>query len=174
MKKLLIVVDFQNDFVDGSLGFEKAVEIAPVIKSKLDKYLNNNDDVIFTLDTHQDNYMETMEGHKLPIVHCIKNTKGWELYPLIKDYQKKAIKVFEKPTFPSLDLANYLKDKDYQEVEVCGLVSNICVISNAIMVKAALPNAKIFVDSKATASSFDKLHEETFDVLEGLHIDVIR
>jgi pyruvate-formate lyase-activating enzyme len=86
---------------------------------------------------------------------------------------KKAIKVFEKPTFPSLDMANFLKDKEYDEVELCGLVSNICVLTNAVMVKASLPNAKIIIDAKAT-DSFDKtLQEKCFDVLEGIHIQVI-
>ena len=116
--------------------------------------------------------MDTMEGHKLLVKHCIKNSDGWKVYESC-DYLNKAKMVFEKPTFPSLDLANYLKDTSYDEVELCGLVSNICVISNAVMVKSALPNAKIFVDAKAT-DSFDKpLQEKCFDVLEGLHIEVI-
>lgn len=172
MKKLLVVVDYQKDFVDGALGFEGAELIADVIKNKIETYLNNNDDVIFTLDTHEENYMDTMEGHKLPVKHCIKNSDGWKVYESC-DYLNKAKMVFEKPTFPSLDLANYLKDTSYGEVELCGLVSNICVISNAVMVKSALPNAKIFIDAKAT-DSFDKsLQEKCFDVLEGLHIEVI-
>ena len=172
MKKLLVVVDYQKDFVDGALGFEGAELIADVIKNKIETYLNNNDDVIFTFDTHEENYMDTMEGHKLPVKHCIKNSDGWKVYESC-DYLNKAKMVFEKPTFPSLDLANYLKDTSYDEVELCGLVSNICVISNAVMVKSALPNAKIYIDAKAT-DSFDKpLQEKCFDVLEGLHIEVI-
>lgn len=172
MKRLLIVVDFQNDFVSGSLGFDEAKELTPIIKNKIEEYLKNNDDIIFTLDTHKEDYMETFEGSKLPIKHCLKNTKGWEVVDEV-NYLERAIKVFEKPTFPSLELANYLKDKDYQEIELCGLVSNICVLSNAVMVKASLPNAKIIIDSKAT-SSFDKnLQEKCFDVLEGIHIEVI-
>ena len=172
MKKLLVVVDYQKDFVDGALGFEGAELIADVIKNKIETYLNNNDDVIFTLDTHEENYMDTMEGHKLPVKHCIKNSDGWKVYESC-DYLNKAKMVFEKPTFPSLDLANYLKDTSYDEVELCGLVSNICVISNAVMVKSALPNANIFIDAKAT-DSFDKvLQDKCFDVLEGLHIKVI-
>lgn len=172
MKKLLIVVDYQNDFVNGALGFEGADKIADVIKEKIENYLKEQQDVIFTLDTHYENYMETMEGNKLPIKHCIKGSEGWKLHESV-NYLPLAKKVFEKGTFPSLDLANYLKDNQYDEVQLCGLVSNICVISNAIMVKAAIPNAKIFVDAKAT-DSFDKnLQDKCFDVLEGLHIDVI-
>ena len=172
MKKLLIVVDYQVDFVSGSLGFEGAELIGPVIKGKIEEYLKENNDVIFTLDTHYENYMNTMEGSKLPVPHCIKDSDGWKVVKEV-DYLDKAVKVFEKPTFPSLELASYLKDKDYSEVELCGLVSNICVLTNAVMVKASLPNARIVIDAKAT-DSFDKpLQEKCFDVLVGIHIEVI-
>ena len=172
MKKLLIIVDYQNDFVDGALGFEGAELISKVIKEKIETYLNNDYHIIYTFDTHNEDYMNTVEGSKLPVPHCLKGSKGWEIKDEV-DYLNKAIKTFEKPTFPSLELANYLKENPYDEVELCGLVSNICVISNAVMVKAALPNAKIFIDALAT-DSFDKaLQEKCFDVLEGLHIEVI-
>ena len=116
--------------------------------------------------------MNTMEGSKLPVPHCIKDSNGWKVVKEV-DYLDKAVKVFEKPTFPSLELASYLKDKDYSEVELCGLVSNICVLTNAVMVKASLPDARIVIDAKAT-DSFDKpLQEKCFDVLEGIHIEVI-
>ena len=172
MKKLLIVVDYQVDFVSGALGFVGADLIGPVIKEKIESYLNCNNDVIFTLDTHYENYMNTMEGSKLPVPHCIKGSEGWKVVEEV-NYLDKAIKVFEKPTFPSLELGNYLKDKDYDEVELCGLVSNICVLTNAVIVKASLPNARIVIDCKAT-DSFDKvLQDKCFDVLEGIHIEVI-
>ena len=172
MKKLLIVVDYQNDFIDGSLGFDSANLLTNTIKEKILSYLNDKNDVIYTLDTHHEDYMDTMEGKKLPVKHCIKGTFGWQIKKDV-DYSSKAIKVFEKPTFPSLDLANFLKDHPYDEVELCGLVSNICVLSNAVMVKSALPNANIIIDALAT-DSFDKnLQDKCFDVLEGLHIQVI-
>ena len=172
MNKLLIIVDYQNDFINGSLGFQGAEKISIVIKEKIEKYLKEGNDIIFTLDTHEEDYMNTMEGNKLPVKHCIKGSEGWKLHESV-NYIPLAKKVFEKPTFPSLELANYLFDHNYDEVELCGLVSNICVISNAVMVKSALPNAKIVIDAKAT-DSFDKvLQEKCFDVLEGLHIDVI-
>ena len=172
MKKLLIIVDYQKDFVDGALGFEGAELISKVIKEKIEIYLNNDYHIIYTFDTHNEDYMNTVEGSKLPVPHCLKGSKGWEIKDEV-NYLNKAIKTFEKPTFPSLELANYLKENPYDEVELCGLVSNICVISNAVMVKAALPNAKIFIDALAT-DSFDKvLQEKCFDVLEGLHIEVI-
>lgn len=166
--KLLIVIDYQNDFVNGSLGFKKAENLEHGIVKKINEY----DDVIFTLDTHYENYFDTLEGKKLPVKHCIKNTDGHKLYGEVSKYLTKAIKVFEKPTFPSLELANFLVGKSYDEVEICGLVSNICVLSNVIMVKSALPNAKIIVNRNLTASFDDKLNEETFDILKGIHVDV--
>ena len=166
--KLLIVVDYQNDFVNGSLGFKKAEELEQRIVQKIKEY----DNVIFTLDTHYDNYFDTLEGKKLPVKHCIKDTGGHKLYGEVSKYLDKAIKVFEKPTFPSLELANYLVGKGYDEVEICGLVSNICVLSNVVMVKAALPNARIIVNKNLTASFDEKLNEETFDILKGIHVDV--
>ena len=172
MKKLLIVVDYQNDFINGSLGFEKGELISKVIKEKIECYLKNNNDIIYTLDTHDNEYLKTVEGNYLPVVHCIKDSIGHQIYKEC-DYSNKAVKVFEKETFPSLDLANYLFNNKYQEIELCGLVSNICVLSNAIMVKSALPNAHIFIDALATASSDEKLQEEAFNVLEALHIDII-
>ena len=172
MKKLLVVVDYQVDFVSGALGFPGAELIGPVIKEKIEEYLKIGHDVIYTFDTHYEDYMNTMEGNKLPVPHCIKNSEGWKIVKEV-NYLDKAIKVFEKPTFPSLELANYLKDKDYDVVELCGLVSNICVLTNAVMVKSSLPNARIVIDAKAT-DSFDKeLQEKCYDVLEGIHIEVI-
>lgn len=173
MKKLLIVVDFQKDFVDGSLGFEKAVELDELIYNKILEYKNNNDDVIYTFDTHDDDYFETMEGKKLPILHCQKGDLGHELYGKVKTlFNKNKDIYFEKPTFPSLELGNYLKDKTYNEVEICGLVSNICVLSNAVIVKAALPNANIIVDRKLTSSFDEILNEYTFEILKGIHVTV--
>ncbi len=174
MKKLLIVVDYQNDFVDGSLGFEKAKELSPKIENKILEYLNSNNDIIFTLDTHKEDYLSSLEGKQLPIKHCIEGSYGHEVYPSIKKYVSKAIKVFKKETFPSLELANFLKDHPYDEVELCGLVSNICVLTNAVMVRSALPNAHIFINSNLTSSNDLKLQEEGFDVLKGIFIDVIK
>lgn len=174
MKKLLIVVDYQIDFVNGTLGFENADKLDDKIFNKIKEYKDNNHDVIFTFDTHNDNYMETNEGHYLPVKHCIKGSNGHNLYGKVSTlFDKDKDVYFEKNTFPSLKMANYLQDKNYDEITLCGLVSNICVISNAIMVKASLPNSKIIVDSNLT-DSFDKnLQEQSFNVLKGLHIEVI-
>ena len=172
MKKLLIVVDFQNDFVDGTLGFNHAKTLEKRIVELIKEYKENGDDLIYTLDTHQTNYMETEEGRHLPVVHCIEGTHGWELYGEVKDLLKDDL-CFKKETFPSLDLANYLKDKEYESVLLVGLVSHICVLSNAIMVKAALPNTPISIDLSATSSAFSDTHEKSIDVLKSMHIEMI-
>ena len=165
--KILIIIEYQNDFVDGNLGFPKAKELDERIVERIKQY----DDIIFTMDTHDENYLTTLEGKNLPVKHCIKGTKGWEVYGKTSEYVSKAIKVFEKPTFPSLELANYLKDKNYDEVELCGLVSNICVLTNVVMVKSALPNAHIIVDKSLTASFDEDLNNKTFDILKGIYVE---
>ena len=174
MKKLLIVVDYQIDFVNGTLGFENADKLDEAIYNKILNYKENNYDVIYTFDTHYENYFNTIEGSYLPVKHCILGSNGHNLYGKVATLFDKSKDVyFEKETFPSLNMANYLATKDYDEVTLCGLVSNICVFSNAIMVKASLPNAKIIIERSLT-DSFDKnLQEKSYDVLKGLHIEVI-
>ena len=171
MKKLLIVVDFQNDFVDGSLGFPKAVELDHKIAEKIKEYRKCNSDIIFTFDTHGDDYINTVEGKHLPVPHCIKGTNGHKLYGEVgKLFDEKSDIYFEKVTFPSIELAKYLENKNYDSVELCGLVSHICVLSNAVMVKASLPNAEIIIDKNLTSSHDESLNEQGFEVLKGLHV----
>jgi nicotinamidase-related amidase len=172
MKKCLIVVDYQNDFIDGALGFPGGLTIKDNIIEKIKTYRNDGADVIFTKDTHDEAYMATEEGQHLPVVHCVKGTKGHEIQADVKALMKQEDKVFEKHTFPSIDLGVYLKDKDYNLVELCGLVSNICVISNAVIAKSALPNAHIIVDALATGSADLDLHKKALDIMKGLHIEV--
>ena len=172
MKRLLVVVDFQNDFVCGSLGFEKAKELEKVILEKINEY--KNDDIIFTLDTHEDDYLNTIEGEHLPIKHCIKGTSGHEIYGKIKEISKN-YPCIEKETFASKELLHFIENKPftYESIEICGLVSDICVISNAIIAKAASPKSKILVDSKATSSANLQMQEMAFKVMQNLHIEVI-
>ncbi|NLD26669.1 MAG: cysteine hydrolase [Acholeplasmataceae bacterium] len=172
MKKLLLVIDYQYDFVAGSLGFPKAKDLEEIIYKKIESYQKQGDEIIFTLDTHREDYMQTVEGRNLPIKHCLQDSSGRQLYGRIKEFENAGL-CFEKETFPSLDLANYLKGREYEHVELCGLVSNICVLANAVMVKAALPNTEIIVDAKATASFDEHLHEECLDIMAGLHIKVL-
>ena len=172
MKRLLVVVDFQNDFVCGSLGFEKAKELEKVILEKINEY--KNDDIIFTLDTHEDDYLNTIEGEYLPIKHCVKGTFGHEIYGKIKEISKN-YPCIEKETFASKELLHFIENKSftYESIEICGLVSDICVISNAIIAKAASPKSKILVDKKATSSANLKMQEMAFKVMQNLHIEVI-
>ena len=174
MKKLLVVVDYQNDFVDGALGFEGAELIEDNILDLIENFERNDDYVCFTMDTHERDYLRTTEGKNLPVEHCIKGTKGWEIVDRLKDYAKKH-PVFEKHTFGSLALGEYIRGLNtiVDEVYLVGLVSNICVISNAIIAKAALDkNGRVYVIKRAT-SSFDKdMQQKGFDILENLHIKV--
>lgn len=172
MKKLLIVVDYQNDFVSGVLGFPEAKDIEEAIVQKISEYEEKGDDIIFTLDTHDASYMKTIEGRNLPLPHCLSNTEGHAIYGKVRELSLKHRK-FEKPTFPSLDLANHLKSKSYETVELCGVVSNICVLANAVMVKAALPDSEIIIDSQAIAGPDRDLSEKAMDIMAGLHMRIL-
>ena len=173
MKKLLIVVDYQNDFINGSLGFEGAEKLAPVIAEKINAY-HEDGEVAFTLDTHDENYLSTSEGKNLPVLHCIRYTDGHKLFPSIEKLKLDRDRSFEKPTFGSAELFDFLRNSEYDRIELCGLVTDICVVSNAIIAKAALPEAEIIVDSKAV-DSFDKTkHEAALAVMESVQIKVLR
>jgi nicotinamidase-related amidase len=173
MKKCLIVVDYQNDFIDGSLGFKGAIEIKDHIVKKIYNYHSEMNDVIFTKDTHEQAYLDQEEGKNLPVEHCMKGSYGHKIQKDVQALMNKNDKIFEKNTFPSLDLGNYLSDKTYDVIELCGLVSNICVLSNAVIAKAALPNAHIVVDALAMASFDEDLHKKTIDIMKGLHVEVL-
>lgn len=171
MKKLLIIVDYQNDFVDGALGFEGAETLEEKILERVLTFEKNKDDIVFTLDTHQKDYLETMEGKKLPIPHCLEGSKGHEVYGRLKKYADK-YPAFKKETFGSKELARYLESHKYDYVELVGLVSNICVFTNAVIAKTILPNAEIVVLKDCTGSNDLDIQEKSFAVLENLHIEV--
>lgn len=173
MKKALIVIDYQVDFVNGTLGFEDAQKLETIIADKITKYRENNDEIIFTLDTHDDNYLNTLEGKNIPVKHCIAHTLGNELYGKIKKLKLESDKTFVKHTYGSLKLADYLEEKQFAELEMVGLVSNICVLANAVIARTALPNSKITIDAKATDSYDKSLNEKALDVLQGINITII-
>lgn len=173
MKRLLIVVDYQIDFVSGSLGFEKAKNLDLPISNKIKEYRNNGDEIAFTFDTHDNNYLNTFEGKHLPVSHCIINTIGHDLYGNVSlNYDKNDI-TFYKNTFGSDELYEFLKTNKYESIELVGLVSNICVLSNAVLARTAQPETQIIVDSSCTASNDEIINIETLDVLKGLQIKVI-
>ena len=171
MNKLLVVVDYQNDFVDGSLGFPKAAALHDGICEKIIAYREQAQTIIFTLDTHEPDYIETQEGKYLPVPHCIRGTGGHELYGRVLNLSLGCEK-FEKGTFGSDLLFAYLQKTSFETIELVGLVSNICVISNAVLAKTAQPEAQIIVDAACTASFDNVLNEKTLDILEGLQIKV--
>lgn len=172
MKKILIVVDYQNDFVTGSLGFDRAVSLEKPIAEKIRLYRKNGWEIAFTMDTHGEDYLMTQEGKNLPVPHCIENTDGWRLYGSIADLCKADDKKFVKHAFGSMELADYLEQKRYDRIELVGLVSNICVISNAVLAKAALPEAEITVDAFCTASNEESINQKALDIMEGLQINI--
>lgn len=173
MKKLLVVVDYQNDFVNGTLGFDGAELPEQRIAEKIRSYRQNNDDVVFTLDTHEENYLSTQEGRNLPIPHCIRNTNGWQLFGTIAALRKDTDLCFEKSAFGSDDLYEWLKTTDYTSIEFVGLVSNICVISNAVLAKTALPETEIIIDAGCTAAADTAINKAALDVMSGLQMKVI-
>lgn len=172
MKKLLIVVDYQNDFVDGSLGFPKAKLLEDKINAKIQDYKQNGDEVVFTFDTHDNTYLDTQEGKNLPVTHCIRNTQGWNLYGSIANMKEKSDTCFLKPSFGSAELFTFLSQRDYAGIELVGVVTNICVIANAVLAKAALPEVPITIDASCVASNNDALQEKALDVMESMQFQV--
>ena len=162
--KALIVVDVQNDFVDGALGTKEAVEMLPRLIEKLERVTaEGKTDIIFTQDTHGENYLETQEGKLLPVVHCVKKTHGWEIVPELQEFVEKAREVVEKKSFGSTRLPSLLKP--YEEVEFVGLCTDICVISNALLVKAFYPEQTVSVDASCCAGSSLENHLKALTVM---------
>ena len=176
IKKLLIVVDMQKDFVDGALGFPDAKEIIPRIKTKIVEYLDNNHDVVFTRDTHfQSLYPTTREGRHLPVTHCFINTEGWEIVDELKDNTLPHIdKIsFGLNTDDINDLSGSKSLDKYESIEIVGLVTNLCVLSVAISIQSNTKFAEIIVDASCCKSFDPTLHEKALDVMEGLQMKVI-
>ncbi len=171
--KALVVVDYQNDFVNGSLGFAGAELLEPIIVEKIEEYRKKGGRIIFTLDTHGEDYLETAEGGKLPVKHCIKGTEGHKLYGKVAECVCEDDIVITKRTFGSLELAALLKDMNFKEVELCGLVTDICVVTNAVLAKAALPESRVIVDGRACASFDNEKHKAALEVMKSVQIDVI-
>lgn len=166
--KYLIVVDMQNDFITGSLGSELAKKIVPDVVEKVKIF---DGKVIFTRDTHFEDYMNTQEGRKLPVLHCIKDTDGWQICDELKPY---ADVVIDKITFGSVELPKILSGYDgkIEEIELCGLCTDICVISNAMILKAAFPEVKISVDGKCCAGVSVESHNIALDAMKAVQIEV--
>lgn len=171
MQKILVVVDMQNDFISGALGTKEAMEIVPFVKEKAEQF---DGKIFFTRDTHQKDYLSTQEGANLPIPHCIKGTEGWEICDELKDFAID--NVIDKPTFGSLELLELLTKENEENpiasIELVGLCTDICVISNAMLLKAGLLDAKIIVDSRCCAGVTPESHENALRAMKMCQIYV--
>lgn len=170
---LLIAVDMQNDFIDGALGTKEAEGIV----SKVVDYIKSFDGkVIYTRDTHPDNYLQTLEGDHLPVEHCIKGTDGWQIREEIAKLIKDDNDIIDKPSFGSMELAKRLQDMDKEEkidsITLIGICTDICVISNALIAKAALPEVEVKVKSELCAGVSPKSHNNALDAMKVCHIVV--
>lgn len=174
MQEILIVVDMQNDFVDGSLGTPEAQRIVDHVVEKIMQFEGR---VLFTKDTHESDYLETQEGVRLPVEHCIRGTKGWELVPAIEALRLPNTPVIEKPTFGSSELVSLLERLNEEEpirsITLVGLCTDICVISNALLIKAYFPEIPIAVDATCCAGVTVESHQRALDAMRVCQIDVI-
>ena len=167
--KVLCVIDMQNDFIDGALGTKEAEAIVENVKSKIELYRQNGDTIIFTRDTHTEEYMNTQEGKNLPVPHCIKGSKGWEI---TKKLDTASDKIIDKPTFGSFELADYVASlSDVEEIELIGLCTDICVISNAMLLKAKLTETQISVDSSCCAGVTPESHLNALESMKMCQIN---
>ena len=169
-KRLLIVVDMQKDFIDGSLGTAEAKAIVPRVASRVREYTEAGDEVVFTMDTHFQDYLDTLEGKKLPVSHCQKGTSGWELCGELAGIAGRR---FEKGTFGSLECMEYAAKGAYASVELIGLCTDICVISNAMLIKAFNPQLPIQVNASCCAGVTPESHQNALKAMEMCQIDVI-
>lgn len=171
MQDILIVVDMQNDFIDGALGTKEAVAIVPKVKQKIRDFRGR---ILFTRDTHGEDYMDTQEGHKLPVPHCIKGTDGWQISAELEDLCREA--PIDKVTFGSSELGALLQEAEQKEhvesITLIGLCTDICVISNALLAKAFLPEAQIVVDASCCAGVTPASHKNALEAMKVCQIQV--
>ena len=166
MKKTLIVVDMQNDFIDMALGTAEAVAIVPAVKAKIEACARAGYEIIYTRDTHEENYLDTPEGKKLPVPHCIRGTKGWEI---AEGLYVPGSKIIDKPNF---GWPNWGEAK-LEDVEIIGLCTDICVVSNALLIKAFMPELPVSVDSACCAGVTPEKHEAALETMRSCQISVI-
>ena len=168
MKKLLVLVDFQNDFIDGSLGTPEAEAIVPRVIQKLQEY--DETERVATLDTHFPDYLTTQEGKNLPVMHCQKGSQGWDLR---QEAQLPYFRTFEKSTFGSVELAEFVRDGGYQAVELVGICTDICVVSNALLIKALAPEVALTVDAACCAGTSPEAHAAALATLKSCQVKIL-
>ena len=169
--KLLVVVDMQKDFVDGALGTPEAVAIVPNVVERVKQAKEAGDQIIFTMDTHETNYLETAEGKNLPVEHCIRETDGWKLIPQLRPLTADT-KIIQKPTFGSTQLSYLVATGDYDEIELIGLCTDICVISNALLLKATVPETPISVNASCCAGVTPQSHTNALEAMKMCQITI--
>ncbi len=170
MSKYLIVVDMQKDFVDGALGTAEAQAILPKVREKIAEYRMKGDNIIFTRDTHTEDYMQTNEGKYLPVEHCIKGSCGWQIYDGLALEDDVII---DKPTFGYLDWAKYIKPSSELSIELIGLCTDICVVSNALILKAIFPEARVSADGSACAGVTPETHNAALATMKMCQVEVV-
>lgn len=173
MRRILVVVDMQKDFIDGALGTIEAQKTVNPVIEKMKTYERSN--IYITRDTHGENYLDTAEGKKLPVVHCVRDTEGWKLHPEIEKLAEPS-HIIDKPSFGSLELMELLQkenEKEPLEIELAGLCTDICVVSNALLLKAAMPECTIKVDAGCCAGVTPKSHQAALLTMEMCQIEVI-
>lgn len=169
MKKALIVVDMQNDFISGALGTNEARAIVEKTKSYLRAARAAGTEVIFTRDTHRENYLSTQEGKNLPVAHCIENTAGWEIADGLYEAGER---IFDKPVFGSVELASFVKAENYDDVELIGVCTDICVVSNALLIKAYAPETVVSVNASLCAGVTPEKHLAALETLRSCQVRV--
>ncbi len=175
-KRLVVVVDMQKDFIDGALGSFEAVKIVDNCKRRLQKAAADSDIVIFTRDTHGEDYMQTEEGKNLPVEHCLKGSAGWEIDSALTE-EVPGARVFDKETFGSRNLgeaaAELVSKGEIDSIELFGLCTDICVISNALLIKAFCPNTPVYVDASCSAGVTPESHDTAIKAMESCQIHIL-
>ena len=172
-KNLLVVVDMQNDFIGGALGTKEAQDILPSVRARIAQARERGETVAFTRDTHGEDYLSTQEGKNLPVPHCIRGTEGWQIIPELKDAADQSGKKVEKDTFGSMELGRYLSEAGYEEAELVGVCTDICVISNAMTMKAFVPEMVIAVDAACCAGVTPESHRTALKAMKSCQIHVV-
>ena len=170
-KNVLAVIDMQNDFIDGALGTKEAEAIVEKVATQIRDF---EGEVVYTRDTHFEDYLNTQEGKKLPVKHCIEETDGWQIREELRKLQGDDTRIFDKPTFGSVELAQYLKGmEDLQSVMLIGLCTDICVISNAIVIKAFLPEVTVQVNADCCAGVTPQSHRNALEAMKMCQVEVV-
>lgn len=176
MQRILVVVDMQRDFVDGALGTAEAVKIVPDVVKRVTEGIENGERIFFTRDTHQEDYLKTQEGRNLPVEHCIQGTEGWQIIPELQQFIQGRT-VIDKPTFGSQRLGQLLlkanEEEPIEQITLVGVCTDICVISNALLAKAFLPEADIRVKAECCAGVTPESHENALNAMRVCQISIV-